>query len=156
MLHEPYSFGGDAILTDIYLINRRPTSILSGILPYENVFHAQPQSLTGFWLLLFFLLSKIYLYIKEPGYKEREASQQPSPQKQRRELQIRGEIYYGNNKEHNSKKTHNKRLAYYKQNNKRTQYVRLANYKESSESINSQRCPDKQMTNRYNREPIFN
>ena len=28
-----------------------------------------------------FFLSKIYLYIKEPGYKEREASQQPSPQK---------------------------------------------------------------------------
>ena len=46
----------------------------------------------------------------------------------------------GNNKEHN----------------KRTQYMRLANYKESSEIINSQRCPDKQMTSRHNREPIFN
>jgi hypothetical protein len=50
----------------------------------------------GMFFFFFFFLSKIYLYIKEPGYKEREASQQPSPQKQRRELQIRGEIHYKN------------------------------------------------------------
>jgi hypothetical protein len=37
-----------------------------------------------FSLFVFFLLSKLYLYIKEQGYKEKEASQQPNLQKQGR------------------------------------------------------------------------
>ena len=41
--HVPLQFWGEAVLTAIYLINRTPSSVLSGTSPYEKLFSCKPD-----------------------------------------------------------------------------------------------------------------
>ena len=56
--HVPLQFWGEAVLTAIYLINRTPSSVLSGTSPYEKLFSCKPDlsSLKVFGCTCFVLL----------------------------------------------------------------------------------------------------